>query len=183
LIDSAKLNRPDANLAQTNLLFQQHNLSYQKALAVPDLNVGVEYDQRSSYINNYYGLALSIPIPILNRNKGNIAAAQFSIKQAQTGVLQIQNQVETEVSASYQKLLTTYRLQQQSDPDLHGKYQQLLQNMLESYRQRQVSLLEFLDFFGAYKDAQIKQLQQETNLRQAMEEVNLTTGKDIIQPR
>src|SRR5260221_9586078 len=108
LIDSAKLNRPDANLAQTNLTFQQHNLAYQKALAVPDLNVGVEYDQRSSYINNYYGLAISIPIPILNRNKGNIAAAQFSIKQAQTGVQQIQNQVEVEVAASYQKLLTVY---------------------------------------------------------------------------
>lgn len=183
LIDSAKLNRPDANLAQTNLLFQQHNLSYQKALAVPDLNVGVEYDQRSNYVNNYYGLALSIPIPILNRNKGNISAAQFSIKQAQTGVQQIQNQVEAEVSASYRKLLTIYNLQQQSDRDLQGKYDQLLQNMLESYRQRQVSLLEFLDFFGAYKDAQIKQLQQETNFRQAMEEINLTTGKDIIQPR
>ncbi|MBS1599211.1 MAG: TolC family protein [Bacteroidetes bacterium] len=183
LIDSAKLNRPDANLAQTNLLLQQHNLSYQKSLAVPDLTVGVEYDQRSSYINNYYGLALSFPIPILNRNKGNIAAAQFSIKQAQTGVLQIQNQVESEVAAAYQKLLTIYRLQQQSDRDLQGKYDQLLRNMLESYRQRQVSLLEFLDFFGAYKDAQVKQLQQETNFRQAMEEINLTTGKDIIQPR
>jgi len=183
LTDSAKLNRPDANLAQTNLTFQQHNLAYQKALAVPDLNVGVEYDQRSSYINNYYGLAISIPIPILNRNKGNIAAAQFSIKQAQTGVQQIQNQVEVEVAASYQKLLTVYHLKQQSDSDLQTKYNQLLQNMLESYRQRQVSLLEFLDFFGAYKDAQVKQLQQETNLREAMEEINLSTGKDIIRPR
>jgi len=46
-----------------------------------------------------------------------------------------------------------------------------------------VSLLELIDFFGAYKDAQIKQLPQDTNFRQAMEEINLTTGKDIIQPR
>jgi len=183
LIDSAKVNRPDATLAQTNLIFQQHNLQYQKALAVPDLNVGAEYDQRSSYITNYYGLAISIPIPLLNRNKGNINAAQFSIKQAQTNVLQIQNQVEEDVVTSYQKLLTVYNLKKQSDSNLQVRYNQLLQNMLESYRQKQVGLLEFLDFFGAYKDAQLKQLQQETNLREAMEEINLATGKDIIHPK
>jgi len=183
LIDSGKLNRPDANLAQTNLAFQQHNLSYQKALAVPDLTVGAEYDQRSSYVNNYWGLAISLPIPILNRNKGNIKAAEFSIKQAQTSVQQAQNQVEADVSAAYRKLLTVYTLQQQSDTLLYSKYNQLLQNMLKSYQQRQVSLLEFVDFFEAYKNARLKQLQQETNFRQAMEEINFTTGKDIIQPR
>ena len=180
LLDSAKVNRPDAQLAQTNLSVQQHNLSYQKALAVPDVNVGVEYDQRSNYTNNYYGLAISLPIPILNRNKGNINAAQISIKQAQAGLEQIQNQVEQEVTTAYNKLQTVYRLKQGTSADLQTKYDQLLQNVLQSYQQRQVGLLEFLDFFGAYKDARLKQLQQETNLRNAVEEINLSTGKDII---
>ena len=180
LLDSAKVNRPDAQLAQTNLSVQQHNLSYQKALAVPDVNVGVEYDQRSNYTNNYYGLAISLPIPILNRNKGNINAAQISIKQAQAGLEQIQTQVEQEVTTAYNKLQTVYRLKQGTSADLQTKYDQLLQNVLQSYQQRQVGLLEFLDFFGAYKDARLKQLQQETNLRNAVEEINLSTGKDII---
>jgi cobalt-zinc-cadmium efflux system outer membrane protein len=180
LLDSARANRPDMRMAQTNLSLQQHNLSYQKALAVPDLTVGVEYDQRSSYVTDYYGLAVSLPIPVLNRNKGNIHAAQISIKQAQAGVQQAQNQVDQDMSSAYNKLLTVYRLKQNTSPDLQSKYDLLLQNMLQSYRQRQVGLLEFLDFFGAYKDARLKQLQQETNLRSAMEEINLAAGKDII---
>jgi outer membrane protein, heavy metal efflux system len=180
LLDSAKINRPDAQLAQTNLAIQQHNLSYQKALAVPDLNVGVEYDQRSSYINNYVGLAISLPLPLLNLNKGNIKAAEASIMQAQTGLQQMQNQVEQEVVSAYNKLLVSYRLKQGTSSDLASRYQQLLQNMVTSYQQRQVSLLEFLDFFGAYKDAHMKQLQLETNLRAAGEEINLVTGKDMI---
>jgi len=180
LLDSAKINRPDAQLAQTNLAIQQHNLSYQKALAVPDLNVGVEYDQRSSYINNYVGLAISLPLPLLNLNKGNIKAAEASIMQAQTGLHQMQNQVEQEVVSAYNKLLVSYRLKQGTSSDLASRYQQLLQNMVTSYQQRQVSLLEFLDFFGAYKDAHLKQLQLETNLRAAGEEINLVTGKDMI---
>src|ERR1700712_3152195 len=92
LMDSSLANRPDLQLAKTNLLSQQHNLYYQKALAVPDLTAGLEFDQRSSYAPNYYGLALSIPIPILNKNKGNIKAAQINIGQAETGIKQVQEQ-------------------------------------------------------------------------------------------
>jgi outer membrane protein, heavy metal efflux system len=180
LLDSAKINRPDAQLAQTFLSIQEHNLAYQKSLAVPDLNVGVEYDQRSSYVTNYYGLAISLPIPILNRNKGNISAAQTSIKQAQTGLLQVQYQVEQEVTAAFNKLLIATKLKMGTSSDLQLKYDQLLQSMMQSYQQRQVGLLEFLDFFGAYKDARIKQLQLESNLRAAGEEINLSTGKDMI---
>src|SRR5882724_7542679 len=94
LLDSTRVNRPDIQLAQTNLLSQQHNLSYQKALVVPDVSVGVEYDQRSSYIQNYYGLAISLPIPLLNKNKGNIKAATFGINQAQVNMLQVKTESE-----------------------------------------------------------------------------------------
>src|SRR5262249_18653446 len=151
----------DAQLAQTTLNIQQHNLAYQKSLVVPDLNVGVEYDQRNAYVNNYYGLAISLPLPILNRNKGNIKAAETSIKQAQTGVMQIQQQVEQEVSAAYKKWIVLLHLHETSSPAVQSTYDQLLQNMLLSYQHRQVGLLEFLDFFSAYKDARIKELQQE----------------------
>ncbi len=180
LLDSARINRPDAKLAAANLGIQEHNLAYQKALGVPDLTVGVEYDQRSTYVNNYYGLAISLPLPILNQNKGNISAAQIAVKQAQTGILQVQNQVEQEVTAAYNKLMTTYRLKTGTSPDLQGGYDHLLQSMVQSYRRRQVDLLEFVDFFEAYKDARLKQLQLDNNLRGSMEEINLTTGKDII---
>ena len=180
LLDSARINRPDAQMAQTNLIFQQHNLSYQKALAVPDLNVGVEYDQRSSYINNYVGLAISLPLPLFNINKGNIRAAEASIKQAQTGVQQLQNQVEQEVVSAYNKLLVSYHLKLGTSSDFSSRYQQMLHNMVTSYQQRQVSLLEFLDFFGAYEEARLKQLELESNLRAAGEEINLATGKDMI---
>lgn len=180
MLDSAKLNRPDAQLAQTALNIQQHNLAYQKALVSPDLNLGVEYDQRNAYVNNYYGLAISLPLPILNRNKGNIKAAEVSIKQAQTGVLQIQQQVEQEVTAAYKKWLVLTQLRESTSPALQSNYDKMLQNMLQSYQQRQVGLLEFLDFFSAYKDSRIKQLQQETNFRSALEEINLTTGKDLV---
>jgi cobalt-zinc-cadmium efflux system outer membrane protein len=180
LLDSAKNNRPDFQLSQINLLTQQHNLAYQKALVTPDVTVGVEYDHASNYIPNYYGLAVSLPLPILNRNKGNINAAKFNIKQAETGVQQVQNQVEQDIAAAYNKWLISSSITRSASIELGDQYDKLMQNMISSYKQRQVSLVEFIDFFDAYKDSHVKQLQQQANLRNAAAELNYTTGTSII---
>ena len=180
LLDTARVNRPDVQLAQTNLALQQHNLAYQKALAVPDVTAGVEYDQRSSYVKNFYGLTLAVPIPVLNRNKGNIRAAEINIQQADNGIRLVQTQVDAEVSAAWQKLLTAVNLQKLITPDFTAKYNELLQNITRSFQQRQIGLVEFIDFFGAYRDVRFKQFQQETNLRSAGSELNFTTGSNII---
>ncbi|MEO6314474.1 MAG: TolC family protein [Chitinophagaceae bacterium] len=180
LLDSARTNRPDIQLAQTNLLSQLHNLSYQKALVTPDVTMGVEYDQRNGYVNNFWGLGISLPLPILNKNKGNIKAAQVSILQANIQVQQVQNAVQQDVIASYHKLTGIQRLQQSIAPDFMSKYNQLMKNMVQSYQERQVGLLEFIDFFDAYKDAATKQLQQQSTLVNAAEELNYSTGTTII---
>ena len=180
LLDSARNSRPDYLLAQTNLLSQQHNLAYQQALKTPDVTVGVEYDRLSNYIPNYWGLAVSLPLPVLNRNKGNINAAKFSIKQAQAGVQQIQNQIEQDIAAAYSKWLIASSITNSASTELGDQYDKLMQNMISSYKQRQVSLIEFVDFFDAYKDSHLKQLAQQANLRNAAAELNYTTGTSII---
>ena len=180
LLDTARLNRPDIQLANTNLSAQQHNLTYQKALAVPDVTAGLEFDQRSSYASNYYGLTLSVPIPILNRNKGNIRSAEINTRLAQNGILQVQDQVAAEVGAAWQKLQSATNMQKLITPEFTGKYTELLQNITRSFQQRQVGLVEFIDFFDAYRDVRLKQFQQDNNLRSAIVELNFTTGSNII---
>jgi len=180
LLDSARNNRPDLQLAQTNILSQQHNLSYQKALVVPDVTIGAEYDQRSSYINNFWGLGISLPLPILNRNKGNIKAAQVSVQQASVQLQQVQGSVQQEVISAYRKLLNIQGLYQSIAPDFINKYNQLMKNMVQSYQERQIGLLEFIDFFDGWKEAVTNQLEQQTALHNAVEELNYSTGTTVI---
>jgi cobalt-zinc-cadmium efflux system outer membrane protein len=180
LLDSARANRPDYLLSQTNLLSQQHNLALQKALVAPDVTVGVEYDHANSYVPNFWGLELSLPLPLLNRNKGNIKAAQYSINQASVQVQQAGRQAESDVIASYNKLLTIQKLQQAIPSGFMEQYEKLMQNVQQSYRQRQMSLLEFIDFFDAYKDAMTNLIQQQGNLRNAAEELNLSVGITLL---
>lgn len=180
LQDTALQSRPDLAFAKTQLLYQQHNIGYQKALAVPDVTIGPEFDQNSSYTRNIVGLTLSLPLPVFNRNKGNITAAKYAFEQSSTMVQQLRIQVNNEVLNAYRKLLYATTLLNNDNMQLRDDYEKLMKNMTESYRQRQVSLIEFIDFFDAYKDTRIKQSQQVANQRNAAAELNFTTNQNII---
>ena len=64
--------------------------------------------------------------------------------------------------------------------DFSRQYDNLFENMLKSYQQRQVSLLEFIDFADAYRDTKLKILDQHTALIKALAELNYQAGKDVI---
>lgn len=181
LLDTAHAARPDYLLTQTNLINQQHNLAYQKALVAPDVTAQIEYDRAGGYKFNYWSLGLGIPLPVLNRNKGNINAAQKSIEQAKVQVQQYQSQIDQEVQAAYNKWLISQNIVNKSTGILDEPYDKLLQNMIKSYKDRQVSLIEFVDFFDSYKETKLNRMEQEVNLRNAIAELNFTVGKNIIQ--
>jgi outer membrane protein, heavy metal efflux system len=180
LIQIADSSRPDVRAAHSQLDYANHNFIYQKALAKADISIGSEFDQRSSYSPDYVGLAISFPLNILNRNQGNIASAQYTIKQQQAVYDGHVSQIENEISSALAKVKFYQSINNLQQLDFAQQYDTVFQNMLYSYRQRQVSLLEFIDFADAYKDTKLKLLEQHTGLIKAMIELNYQTGKDVI---
>src|SRR5436190_18188116 len=57
-------------------------LKWQKSLAFPDITPGLSYDQRGGAFNNQLNLTLGIPLPLWNKNKGNIKAADARVSQS-----------------------------------------------------------------------------------------------------
>ena len=180
LQDSALRNRPDMALTKNLSLLQQHNIAYEKALAKPDFSIGAEYDKLNSYVPNYYGLAFSVPLPLFNRNKGNIVAAELGFKQSEVVVQQVQNQVTKEVSGAWQKLKNTTSLINNENNLLRNSYDELMQNMISSYRERRVGLIEFIDFLATYKETRLKQWQLVTAQRNAAAELNYVINQNVI---
>ena len=180
LIRIADSSRPDIKIAHTQLDYANHNFIYQKALAKADISVGTEYDQRSSYSPDYVGLAISFPLNIFNRNQGGIASAQYNIKQQQALYDGQVSQIENDISSALAKVKFYQGINNLEQLDFAQQYDSVFQNMLKSYKQRQVSLLEFIDFADAYKDTKLKLLEQHTGLIKALVELNYQTGKDVI---
>jgi len=179
LLEDAKKNNSAYLIEQTQLLYQQQNLIYQKALKSPDLTIGPEYDHNSSYTPRYLGFSISLPLNILNKNQGNIKSAQANIKQEETILLNTELQLKNAVQNSLNKLIATFKLSESSQKEFYTNYELLYNNIAESYKQRQISLIEFIDFFDAYKDVQLKLFQQKLNLQLAKEEMNYHIGKDV----
>jgi outer membrane protein, heavy metal efflux system len=180
LLRTALANRPDAKIAQTQLDYETHNLAYQRALAKPDVNVGAEFDQRSSYAPNYVGLAIGIPLPIFNRNQGNIKASKFNIQQQQTLRDQSNARIQNEVLAAYNKLKYFQEVNNGAQDDFAQQYDALFGNMLKSYQARQLNLLEFIDFAENYRDTKLKLAEQRNNLFKSVEDLNYTIATDLI---
>ncbi len=180
LIDSAKLNNATYQLEQLQVQYQRQNLSFQKALAVPDITVGPSYDLNSNYAPRYVGLGLSLPLPVLNGNRGNIKAARWQVKQEEANLSQADIRLQNEVAGAYKKYLYTLQLHTSMQQDFYTDYKKLQENIAESFRQKQISLLEFIDYFNDYEDVRTKQLQQQLDLQLAKEELNLQVGADLF---
>ncbi len=181
LVDSAKRNNTDYQQEVHQLQYNQQNYRLQKALAYPDLTLGPEFDQNSNYAPNYYGLAISLPLNLWDRNQGNIKSSRFRVKQEEALVQQADQKLQNDVMNVYQKLLYSIQLSSKSNSNFYQDYYRLQKNIIESYNNRQISMIEFLEYFKDYQDIREKQLQQTLNLRLAKEEVNDVVGVDMIQ--
>jgi cobalt-zinc-cadmium efflux system outer membrane protein len=180
IFDTAKISNPNYLLQQTQTVFQQQNLLYQKSLRTPDLTISPNFDRNSNFAPNYFGLGISLPLPIINTNKGNIKSAEFSIKQQQTFTASAETELWNNINSAYHKLLMTIKQNSNNQKEFYSKYQAMYQNILMSYQGKQISLLEFLDFFNDYTASQQRLLQQNLNLQLAKEELNYHTGVDLL---
>ena len=180
LFETAKKNNPYYQLQQTQTVLQQQNLSYQKALRVPDITLGPNFDRNSNFTPNYVGLGISLPLPLLNKNQGNIKSAEFSIKQQQAISSNAETELKNNISNAAQKLMLLWKQQSGTQRTFYQQYENMFGNVLQSYRQKQIGLLEFLDFFTDYTSAQQRLQQQTLDLQLAKEELNYHSGTDIL---
>ncbi|MEO8884492.1 MAG: TolC family protein [Mucilaginibacter sp.] len=182
LIEQAKANRADYLSNQYQLNSATHNLALQKALAAPDVTVGMSYDNNASFAPNYYGLQIGIPLPLFNRNQGNIKSAKYSEMSQESVVKENEARLKNEVVAAVNQYKLTQQLFSAQQTTFNEQYDKLFTNMLKSFQQRQIGLIEFVDFFDTYKDTKLKLLQQQYNLQKAIADLNFATGTTIITP-
>ena len=180
LIDSAYHNRTDLQIAKTNTHINQLNYSYQKALAVPDVSISLGYDEAGSFLYNYYGIGASIDLPVFNRNQGNIKNAKALIANTQATQRFTQATVEENVATSLQKAFAQERMFRTIDPKFIADFERLTGEVLKNYEKRNISILDFLDFYDSYKQNAIEMSTIQFNRVSAFEDINYYTGTNFF---
>jgi len=180
LLDSARVNRADLKLAKTDLLYNERNLKLQKAMAIPDIEIGLSYDLKGNYPEKYTGLGLKIPIPLFSRNQGEIKKAQVGIAAADMNIKKQEALLENEVFNTYKTALRNEKLYAEIDPAFTTDFNTLISGLIKNFKARNISLIEFLDLYDAYKEntLQLNKLQFERMSTRA--ELNYVTGSNIF---
>ncbi len=167
-------NRPDLRAAQQGVTAARSQYEVQKTIAKPDVTVQGNY----SHVNalnavTFYG---SIPLPIFNRNQGQIEHARFAITQAQEQEKATNGQTLTDVRDAYEGLRVSDRIVQlyrsgyldvaQKDRDI-AEY---------AYQRGAVSLLDFLDAERNYRATQLAYRQALASYLLAVEQLRQAVG-------
>jgi len=180
LMDSAYHNRTDLQIARTTTNISRLNYDYQKALAVPDLTLGVGYDEAGSFLNNYVGIGASIDLPFFNRNQGNIKSAKAQIASSLASLKGAQATVEENVSTSLQKAFAQDKLYRTIDPKFQENFQRMLHEVVTNYEKRNISILDFLDFYDSFKQNTLQLNSIQFNRVSAFEDINFYTGTNFF---
>ncbi|RZK38477.1 MAG: TolC family protein [Pedobacter sp.] len=180
LLDSARNNRSDYKLAKSTVQYNEANLKLQKAMAIPDVELSLSYDLKGNYPEKYTGIGIRVPLPLFNRNQGEIKKAKIGLEASTTDIKRYEAILENEVYQSYQKALRTEQHYETIDPKFNGNFNELMIGINKNFKERILSLIEFLDFYNAYKETTLQINQLKYQRLSNLEEINYVTGSNIF---
>ncbi|NVO19595.1 MAG: TolC family protein [Bacteroidetes bacterium] len=180
LIDTAMQNRADLKAAEHNVKWNEANLAFQKSLAIPDFTLQADYSRQGSYVRDYNAITLGIDLPFFNKNQGNIKAAKFQADNSKYMLQLAEDNVKGDVIQAYNRMLQNENLYKSFDLPFYRNFDKLLEEVTLNFEKKNISLLEFLDFYEAYKDNQVQLNTFLNNRLDTFEELNFSVGKNII---
>jgi cobalt-zinc-cadmium efflux system outer membrane protein len=176
LLDSAYINRYDLKYSKTTVDYNNMNLSLQKATAVPDFSLSLNYDKLGSYGTNFLSAGIEFNLPIFDRNQGNIKQAHFQVDQSKLQLQQQQDQVENDVAINYKLAMKYEKLANSFDPKFKHDFTHLIQEVYKNYMERNIGMLDFLDYYDSYKTNAVQLNSLLLNWATALEQLNYVTG-------
>jgi cobalt-zinc-cadmium efflux system outer membrane protein len=188
-------NRPDLKSAETGRDKASADLRLAKANGWPDPTIGVSYLHTGNEIpgpewfqpfypkgnsSNAMGLGIaSIPIPIFNRNQGEIARAQSEQVRAQFVADAAKTQVIQDVESAYAEFTSARDRLKMYEETYLGFAKESLDIEEFSFHKGGASILDFLDAQRTYRATQLAYRQQLASYLSALAQLQTAAGLDV----
>lgn len=166
--------RPDLRAAQLGVKAAQSQIRLAKANGKQDLDVTFDYSHVSGTSSGSF--FFNIPLPVFNRNQGEVARTRFALTQADFTAKATEETVLTDVRNAYEAV--------KDNEEIVGLYQSgYLDQARESrditefsYRQGAAALLDFLDAERSYRATELAYRQALATYMLALEQLRQTVG-------
>jgi outer membrane protein, heavy metal efflux system len=172
--------RPDLQALRKDQARSQAEVRSQLAQGKVDLTVGTEY-HRAFYAGheNALGVFLQTPLPVFNKNQGEIERARQEQQQIQARIKAAEAGVQDEVRNAWVQYNTARELLTSIERDLLDQARDVRDTMEYSYRRGEASLVEFLDAQRAFNDARQSYNDARADFARSLYTIDSISGKAV----
>jgi cobalt-zinc-cadmium efflux system outer membrane protein len=179
LVTIAEKIRPDLLFRQEEINLQSIQLKLQRQNVIPDLHVIGSYDQRGGAFTNQVNLGVGVPLPIWDRNRGNIRAASARFESSKLLSDQKQLEVKTEVLSAWKMMQLSILEYTKVNKLYSDDFEEVIKGVNDNFQKKNITILEFVDFFEAYNDSQAEIERIRTQLALSAININYTTASSV----
>jgi len=173
--------RPDVVAAEAALRKAEADLHLQKANRIPDPTVLGQYEHEPPDNPNSIGIGVSFPLPVWNRNRGNILAAEAAREQARIAYQKIKAQAVADIAVaelSYEDARARWESYREN---IRPKSEQIRKTITYAYEKGGASLLDLLLTQRNDNDVRLAAAQAESDILIAAAALQAATVE--IQPK
>ncbi len=136
---------------------------------------------RNPPISAYFGVNVSIPLRIFDRNQGEKAKTQIEIRHSERLRDAARAQVFSDVETAFVSIHGTLNLLQQYKSSYLAQATEVRDTMSFSFERGAVSLLDFLNAQQDYRSTQLNYLNLIGSYLTAASQLNQAVGREVIQ--
>jgi len=129
---------------------------------------------------NMLGLFFSVPLPVFNRNQGEIARAGSEKEKAARSLTALETTVAGEVASAYEEFESSRQLLIEIERDLLQPTADVRTTTTYVYQAGATSLLEVLDAQRAFNDTMDTYFSAQASYRRAQAKLALAVNKDVL---
>ncbi|MBI3249298.1 MAG: TolC family protein [Deltaproteobacteria bacterium] len=180
LLSAARANNFEIRMRQVELEQQGFKVSLAHKDRYPSFTVGPYFSQeRAGNGERYVGIDLSMPLPLWNRNEGNIETAMARQQQAETSMYVTQRTVERQVVEKALTYQTKLAEMAKWRPESVAEFRQAATLADRHYRLGAVPITTYVELQRQYLDAVEALLDTKREALDAGQQLELLTGLDI----
>jgi cobalt-zinc-cadmium efflux system outer membrane protein len=190
---------PEDVLARTALAERPDLVAYRLGVSRAEADVGLARAERFQDVyvlyqpytfqnNTPYGnksatswaLGVTVPLPISNRNQGNIRRAQLNVSQTRTEMAALELRVRTEVRQAEREYVVTRESVEKVERDLLPSAHQVVDEALSDYHLGEGPLLDYLNARRDFNDIVRQFRDTAIRHRRAMLALNTAIGRRLL---
>lgn len=180
LLEAARTNNFELLTRKAELEQQGFKVALARKERFPTVSVGPFFSQeRAGETENIVGVGVSIPVPLWNRNKGNVETARARELQAQTSMYVTQLEIERKVTEQRLRYETKLNEMAKWRPDSVAQFREAATLADRHYRLGAVPITTYVELQKQYLEAVEALLDTKREALEAGQQLELLTGLAI----